>query len=108
MMKMRISQDEARQLIHEIPHNTCQKGVQTCWIEGGKAGVTAQSICWLFCWAKTGMNSAKAAQQSKQVFDQIFNHSYEWFSDRVPHEWARQARYERGDIESELTNLLAG
>ena len=105
---MQVSQDEARKLISEIPHNTCQTGVQTWWVEGGTAGVIAQSICWLFCWAKTGMNSAKAAHQSKQAFNQIFDHTYEWFSARISHEWARQARYVRGDIESELTNLLAG
>ncbi len=70
------------------------KAVQQC--------VTAQSICWLYCWAKTGMNSANAAQQSRQAFNQIFDRPYEWFDARVPHEWARVARYRTVDIESDL------
>ena len=107
-MKMRVSQNKAKQLIHEIPHNTCQKGAHTHWVEGGISGVTAQSICWLYCWAKTGQNSINAAHRSQLVFDQIFDQSYEWFSARVPHEWARDARYVHGDIESELQGMLTG
>jgi hypothetical protein len=31
------------------------------------------------CWAKTGMNSADAAIQARQAFNQIFDKPYEWF-----------------------------
>jgi len=33
--------------------------------------VRAQSVLWLFCWAKTGMNSEEARQVSAQIFDEI-------------------------------------
>jgi hypothetical protein len=108
MIQMRVTQNEALRLISEIPHKSCQNAVQTCWVEGGNAGVTAQSICWLYCWAKTGMNSIEAAHQAQQVFSQIFDQPYEWFSARVPHEWARRARYMHRNIEPELMALLAG
>lgn len=107
MIKMRVTQDEARELIRKIPHKSCQKSAPNCWAEGGTSGVTAQSICWLYCWAKTGMNSVDAASQSKHAFNQIFNRSYEWFDARVPHEWARDARYASSHIEPELMNMLA-
>ena len=102
MINVRVTTKKARELIGEIPHGSCQSGSQKHWVEGGTAGVTAQSICWLYCWAKTGMNSANAAQQSRQAFNQIFDRPYEWFDARVPHEWARLARYRTVDIESDL------
>ena len=107
MIKMRITQHDARRLLREIPHKSCQKAIKSCWVEGGAAGVTAQSICWLYCWAKTGMNSIEAAQTSQHAFDQIFDRPYEWFNARMPHEWARRARYVHGDIESELLSMLS-
>jgi hypothetical protein len=107
MIRMRTTLGEAHRLIRQIPHNSCQSAVERCWIEGGNAGVTAQSICWLYCWAKTGMNSADAADVARQAFDQIFDKPYVWFDARVSHEWARKARYQHGDIESELAVRLS-
>jgi len=107
MIRMRMTLNEAHRLIRHIPHKSCQSAVERCWIEGGDAGVTAQSICWLYCWAKTGMNSADAADVAKQAFDQIFDKPYAWFDSRVSHEWARKARYQHGDIESELAVRLS-
>jgi len=52
------------------------------------------------------MNSANAAQQSRQAFNQIFDRPYEWFDARVPHEWAREARYGTFGIESGLIQLF--
>ena len=72
----------------------------------GKAGVTAQSICWLFCWGKTGMGSQPAADEAQRVFDAIFDRSFDWFDARVAHEWARSVRYTKKDIESELQHRL--
>jgi hypothetical protein len=107
MIKMRVKPNEAKKLIGQIPHAMCQSGLPTKWIEGGEAGVTAQSICWLYCWAKTGQNSADAAYRAKLVFNQIFDKPYEWFDARVPYKWALEARYRRGSIEDELERLLA-
>lgn len=107
MIHMRVTSKEARSLIREIPHKACQSAAQNKWVAGGAAGVTAQSICWLYCWAKTGMNSADAAVQAKQAFNQIFDKPYEWFDSRVAHEWARMTRYQHGDLEPELARRLA-
>ena len=106
MIKMRVTPEEAKRLICLIPHKKCQKAAQKNWITGGTAGVTAQSICWLFCWAKTGLNSSEAVLYAQQAFNQIFDRPYEWFDVRVSHEWTRIARYKCGDIESELTDRL--
>ncbi len=105
-MRMRVSANDAVALIRRIPHAGCQKAARRNWVEGGEAGVTAQSICWLFCWAKTGMGSEAAARQAQQAFDTIFDGSYHWFDSKVPHEWARRARYARGDIEDDLGRYL--
>ena len=108
MIQMQVTPGEARELIGAIPHKTCQTGLQKHWMEGGKAGVTAQSICWLYCWAKTGMNSADAAIQAREAFNQIFDKPYEWFDARVDHEWARAVRYQPlVYIEDELSRMLA-
>ena len=61
MIKLSVTFRRARELIEAIPHQRCRKGVMRHWKSGGNAGVTAQSICWLFCWAKTGMGSQPAA-----------------------------------------------
>lgn len=106
MIQMRVTPEEAKGLIRVIPHKTCHKGAQKHWVIGGAAGVKAQSICWLYCWAETGMNSPEAAHHAKLAFNQIFDKSYEWFADRVPSEWARNARYKDSDIESELIQKL--
>jgi len=107
MIKMQVTPGKAKKLIGQIPHARCQSGLPTKWVEGGEAGVTAQSICWLYCWAKTGQNSVDAAYRAKLVFSQIFDKPYEWFDARVSHKWALEARYRHGYIEDELLGMLA-
>lgn len=106
MIKLSVTFGRARALIEEIPHQRCHKGVMRHWNPGGNAGVTAQSICWLFCWAKTGMGSQLAACEAQRVFNAIFNNSFDWFDARVGYEWARDARYTNKDIESEFQQRL--
>jgi hypothetical protein len=102
MIKLRVPFDEAKQLISAIPHQRAQSGSENNWNQGGRSGVTAQSICWLYCWAKTGLGSEKAAREAKSVFSQMFDRPYEWLDSRINHEWARSARYRIGDIEAEF------
>jgi hypothetical protein len=106
MIKLSVTFEKAKSLISEIPHQCCHKGVMRHWNRGGNAGVTAQSICWLFCWAKTGMGSQLAAGGAQRVFNAIFNKSFDWFDARVDYKWARGARYTKKDIESELQHRL--
>ena len=108
MVKLKVEKSELEKLFGEISHDTFQKALTEHWIVNEQY-VTAQSVCWLFCWAKTGMNSQNAMKQSRQVFDRIFQSvTFSDFDQKVPHEWARVARYRTENIEKELNDLLIG
>ena len=106
MIKVRVPFEESKRLVLAIPHRMAQKAAAYHWKPGGDAGVTAQSICWLYCWAKTGLGSEQAAHASKYAFNQTFDRSYEWLDSKIDHEWARSARYIGRDIESEFRDIL--
>ena len=105
-MRLRVTQSEARRRLLSVPHATFQRATEHRWRPLGKEAVTAQSACWLFCWAKTGMGSQAAANAPMGAFNEILEVSYDRFDARVPHSWAREARYRHGDIEEELQNRL--
>lgn len=108
MVKLKVEKKELENLFGEIKHDTFQKALAEHWKVKGQY-ITAQSICWLFCWAKTGMNSQNAMEQSRQVFDKVFSTvTFSDFDKKVPHEWAREARYRTDNIEKELDDLLEG
>jgi hypothetical protein len=94
-------------LISKIEHGKCQDAMENHWIKRGHAGVTAQSICWLYCWAATGMGSAKAQRQAEAVFNTIFDKSYDSFNPHTMHEYAEKHRYKGGDIEKEFADVAA-
>lgn len=52
------------------------------------------------------MGSQNAAREAQRVFNTIFDRLFDWFEARVDHEWARIARYAKGDIESDLQRRL--
>jgi hypothetical protein len=106
MIQMRITFEEAQALISQIPHQRCRDASANRWKAGGSAGVIAQSICWLFCWGKTGMGSHDTAIEGQRVFDTVFDKPFEWFDSKVDHGWARAARYSDNDMESDLQRLL--
>ena len=97
MIWMKVSAGEAKQAISQIEHKTCQRGLERYWIPyqdaTGKDQATAQSICWLFCWAKTGMGSRKALTQARHAFDYIFDQPHDWLKARLPQEDAERLRY---------------
>ena len=103
MIRMIVSAQRARIEISRIGHAKCQEAAATNWEtrkdKNGEDYATAQSICWLFCWGKTGMNSRKASIQARVAFNTIFDRSYNWLSRRLDHELARELRYQEGDIE---------
>jgi hypothetical protein len=105
-MRLTVSCDEARKLILSIPHKTCAAAIDHHWSVASDGTVRAQSVLWLFCWAKTGMTSEEARQASVRVFNTIFPISFVQFSEAVSHEYARKARYSNGDIDDELKQLL--
>ena len=107
MIHLKGTEQDALTQLSEVPHAVCQAGLQKHWHVGPDGQVAAQSALWLFCWAKTGMGSDKAAAAARQAFNRILNISYEAFDSRVPHEWARRMRYSSANLESTLNDLLA-
>jgi len=88
-----------------IAHARCQAAIRNHWHATGKT-VSPQSVCWLFCWAKTGLGSQRAAEEARRVFDCILSIGFDAFDARVPHSWARAARYATGDLTDELATRL--
>jgi hypothetical protein len=68
--------------------------------------VRAQSALWLFCWAKTGMNSEGARIVAAEVFDQVMPMSFAQFDAVVEHGYARECRYTPRNIEREFEEKL--
>lgn len=99
--------EEARRDVLSIPHKSCAKAVDRHWNVSPDGKVRAQSVYWLYCWAKTGMNSEEARQASVRVFDAILPVTFAGFDAIANHEYARLARYAPGDIEYELEQMLA-
>ena len=99
--------EEARRHVLSIPHKSCAKAVHRHWNVSPDGKVRAQSVYWLYCWAKTGMNSEEARQPSVRVFDAILPVTFARFDAVTNHEYARLARYASADIEHELEETLA-
>ena len=97
---------DASKLVHSIPHKTCSDGVANNWRLHSDGTVCAQSVFWLFCWGKTGMNSDNARSSAVRVFDALFPVSFSQFDRVVKHEYARQARYAAQNIEHEMDEIL--
>ena len=106
-MRIKTSADHARALVLSIPHKTCARAVGDHWKVSLDGTVRAQSVLWLYCWAKTGMNSGEARQVAAQVFDEILPIGFADFDAVVDHEYARERRYASGDIQAELDEVLA-
>lgn len=111
MIKMKSSSAEALKHLKLIEHATCRKGISTRWQvskdQNGDDFVPAQSVCWLFCWAKTGMNSERAREQARKAFDSIFDQPFDRLERQLDHERARTWRYAESDIENEFYSHIA-
>ena len=107
-MQLTKSTDEVRKLVLSIPHKTCARAVEENWKVAPDGSVRAQSVLWLFCWAKTGMNSEHARQVARGVFDEIMPISFAEFDAAVDHQYARKSRYTPHSMEHELEDILRG
>jgi len=106
IMRLSVSPEEAMSLLKQVPHENFQNTLESAWQVDQDGNVKAQSICWFFCWAKTGNNSLDTAYACRSIFDKIFNKTYNWFDCRIDHEWARKARYKKKNIETDLQKRL--
>jgi hypothetical protein len=107
VISLKVSQHEALSRIHQIPHAKAFNASKTFWRILPDGRPDPRSVCWLYCWAKTGMNSDSAAHEAQRVFDDIFNVSFSWMDKRIDHEWAREARYASRDVSKEMTEQLS-
>lgn len=105
-MKLNVSAEEAKSRISSIPHKACIKAAHDHWLVSPDGSIRAQAVLWLFCWAKTGMNSEAARAKAAQVFDEIVPISFAAMDCKIPHEYARKNRYSSDDIEQDFESRI--
>jgi hypothetical protein len=96
-------------LFDTINHQTFQGGRNRHWqvvTQNGVEFITPQSFCWLYCWAKTGMNSINAKSLAKQVFNAAFSFSFSEVDNEHLFELARRLRYIETPTPEELNELI--
>ena len=96
-LRLTVGVDRARNLIEQIPHDTCRSAAQRHWNVADDATVSEESVNWLFCWGKTGMGSRTAAEVATRVFDAILPVAFSLYDRLVAHEYARTHRYIKED-----------
>jgi len=104
--KLQIPIEKADRLIESINNAKFLRAKESNWRVDQNGNVRAQSILWLYCWAKTGMGSINSADRAQAVFDMLFPFTYGFLDSRIDHKWARKMRYSSKDIEGELELLL--
>ena len=107
MISLKIAPAMARSYLMSVPNSAYRKGLSKYWRVDDNNHVRAQSVCWLFCWAKTGNGDADAKEGAREIFDAVLDIPFTTFDERVSLEWAEGARYMEDDMEKELENLLS-
>lgn len=108
-MKLKVSPEEALRLLNRLEHETFQEALKTHWEVEPDGHVWATSVCWLFCWGKTGMGNEDAAEAAREIFDAIMDKPFAYCDKRIPHDdFARKYRYKENtqDIENNLAVRL--
>lgn len=107
MLKLRVDAKKALNELDKIPHKTFHAALPNHWHVDKNGTVRSQSVCWLFCWAKTGLGSKRAAAAAEKAFDAILDMSFSEFDKHiVDYSWAQQARYAKGNIDKQLSERL--
>lgn len=105
---LKVDGPTAEKLLSQVTHSAFRKGFDKNWCVLKTAEVPAHSICWLFCWAKTGMNSEDTAKQIERIFNQIFDPGYTWLDSHIDHGTARRLRYSRsGKAEGQFAQAIS-
>src|SRR3954451_23106703 len=110
-MQIDVTPQKAFQLIHNNPSIRCQSGLRRYWEVGSNGVAKAQSVLWLFCWAKASESASASWSQAGyaaiKAFDMIFYPiSFKALAQCLDLDWARANRYNLGDIESALNSYL--
>ena len=92
--KLVTTPETARKELAKITHRTFRKGLKNHWDPKKKLW---SSICWLFCWAYSGMNSPETANAARHAFNKIFSRDYDSFGPDRFYEYASRDvnRYKR-------------
>jgi hypothetical protein len=106
MIRLTVTPADAGARLDEIENDRFHSAVAGHWTLADEPCVPIPTVCWLFCWAKTGGNSQPTAEALRPVFTSLLDISYEEFDNCVPHQWARNSRYSTRDLESELRVYL--
>ena len=96
-VRLCVSRDEAWNRLEQVEHEGFQRALGQHWQFDGNGNITVQSICWLFCWAKTGNSSLETADACRTIFDGIFRPDYTWFGTNIGHEAAQEFRYYKNE-----------
>ena len=76
MIQMKVSAQEAERELSLIEHEKFQQGFSKYWkYKTGTAQATAQSICWLYCWAAAERGSYKGQENWQEKRSTIFRSS---------------------------------
>ncbi len=99
--------DKQWEVLNGVNHATFQSASVGHWDNEVKSCVPAQSVCWLFCWAKTGEGSPEAKQQAENLFNQVFaDFKFADFDKKVTYQWALDHRYDKDDCDAKLAEKL--
>ena len=105
---LKLTNADLQQHFDAVEHKKFQKGRTTHWhieTENGNEYPTVQSFCWLYCWAKTGMNSSQAKEESERAFNLAFSFTFAQVDNERLHALARRLRYAE-KLTSEDSNEL--
>jgi hypothetical protein len=105
-MNLKVTAEESKRQLRSIPHQTCFKAIDKHWLLNEDGTIKAQSVLWLFCWAKTGQSSDHARQVAARIFDNIMPISFEKLNMVLDHEYARKQRASKRNIEEEFDRLI--
>jgi hypothetical protein len=106
MVSLKIAPALARSYLMSVTNSAYRKGLSKYWRVNDDGHVPAQSVCWLFCWAKTGNSDDSVKEGARQIFNAILDVPFTLFDEQVPLPWAESTRYADGDMDAELEKLL--
>jgi len=93
MQRLNISKEEVDGLFDTVFDKTFQDARRIWWEVNAEGYVRAQSVYWFYCWAQTGMAHERSRLACREIFNEIFPFTYEFFSGRVPGDYPRSFRH---------------
>jgi energy-coupling factor transporter ATP-binding protein EcfA2 len=110
MISLRVSKEDALIAFSRVPHPRFQDAIGKYWhVDDDGVHVHSQSVCWLFCWAKSDTFHEESAKKARDAFNQLLTVSFEDFDHAVDLKTAQKYRYDedRARVDAEIDRLLA-